>query len=168
VQLAILIGFLDAKYNGSAGPFNILYHDAHHAGIALYPTIKVCQIPCECRVLDQAIDWIEGALQKEQTTTLFIFTSSFSGFPDYDIILVAKTPHFLHKFGLQIKLTKAYPKHTAHHWFNKSYLVRGAAPSKASVSNHGWNYLNESEIRTFLGLSLFQVYPSQWPPPPEV
>jgi hypothetical protein len=43
-----------------------------------------------------------------ETTTLFIFTPSFSELSVYDIILVAKTPQFANKYGLQVKLTKAY------------------------------------------------------------
>jgi hypothetical protein len=125
-------------------------------------------MPPEIETLDQAIHLIKKKIKNVRITTIFIFTPAYAGFPVYDFISVAISPQFTRKYGLQIKLGKAYPKRHAHNWFDKSYLVRGEAPSTSyNNSLKGWNYLVQEDIQRFLGYSLFQVCPSEWPEPPQ-
>ena len=66
-EIAVLINALNAKYNGSAGPFGILYNRKMGAsGTFLNPNIELNVMPPQITTLKQAQDSIDKIIDKKK------------------------------------------------------------------------------------------------------
>ena len=118
-------------------------------------------IPAEYQSLDQAHSFISKCVRSLATDTVAYITPQFAKFPDYDGFLVYKEA----VVGIQIKLTRGYPKHPVPDWISEAFLIRGNAPATTYVDEK-WTYLNKEEMVALLGYSLAPLYPNTWPEQP--
>lgn len=162
VQAALMLRCIDAKINGTTGPFDI-------AERGVFPDVECHTLVGEITTLDQAHSAIITKLKDVKRPTIILFACSYADFPDYDGFIAYASPSRPRIFGHQEKRGRAYPKRPAPagDWINKSLHLRGIAPAKANQLR-GWVYLSRMEILHLLGSSLKPLYPAAWPDPPAV
>jgi hypothetical protein len=81
VQSALLLRCIDAKVNGTQGPFNI-------AELNAKPDVLCITLVVECNTLDKAWTKIIAEIDKMLRTTIVVVTPAYAKFPDYDGFVV--------------------------------------------------------------------------------
>ena len=119
-------------------------------------------IPAECESLDQAHSFISNCIRSLATETVAFITPQFAKFPDYDGFLVYKEA----VVGIQIKLTRGYPKHPVPDWISEAFLIRGNVTPATTYVDEKWAYLSKEEMVALLGYSMAPLYPNTWPGQP--
>jgi hypothetical protein len=162
VLVAILLHCIDAKMNGSRGPFNI-------AGIDDHPDVINCTLGCEITTVERANQFIDSLLTRCEKSTLLVVTPSYSKFPDYDGIVCYKdvAKQRVLKMGYQVKLGRNLPVREVPDYFEAAHLIRGVAP-EAPHTRGKWNYWSREDILGLMGYSLYHLVPSSWPVVPDV
>jgi hypothetical protein len=158
VRSALLLRCIDAKVNGTRGPFDIVEPYAK-------PDVLCVTLPGECTTLDLARVKIATEMGKLRRVTVAIFTPAYSKFPDNDGFVAYRSLEGLVRvFGYQCKLNRANPKHDAAlEWVEKAFLLRGNAPSEDNKKRN-WEYCGKEFIIKLLGKSLEPLYPANWEP----
>eukprot|EP01033_Poteriospumella_lacustris_P015753 gene15753-11278_t len=159
-ESGLLLRCIDAKVNGTRGPFGIVEINAK-------PDVLCIALPAEWTTLDGTLAAITARMGGLERATIAIVTSAYSKFPDYDGFVVYRSVDgSLRVFGYQCKLNRAYPKRdVADDRVEKSFLLRGNAPFPDNMKR-GWEYCGkETIISTVLGHSLAPLYPAQWTQP---
>lgn len=159
VQSGLLLHCIDAKVNGTGGPFDIVEW-------GVKPDVLCIALPAECVTLDGAQTAITARMGRLRRPTIAIVTFAYARFPDYDGLLAYRSVDgsSLRVIGFQCKLNRSYPKRDAPGgWMEKSFLLRGNAPLTAD-QKRGWEYCSkETIISKVLGHSLSPLYPAHWP-----
>ena len=168
VRSAVLLRCIDARINGTDGPFSIVPTGS-------CPVVKYHTLDSNCKTLDGARRVVLTAIASCASPTLLLFTPSFGLFPQFDGI-VCFTPGTSSKSSKSSKsrrivayqckkgngtvdVDNAVPK-----WIERAYLLRGEAPetSPGPRNKPKWKYMDEKEMKDLLGHSLSFVYPKDW------
>lgn len=125
-------------------------------------------IPAENHTLEDAHNFIVGFVDSVAVGTILYITPQYAKFPDYDGFLVYKAvdEHTV-VVGIQVKLTRGYPKHPVPTWIEKAILIRGNAPERPNYKDK-WIYLSKEVMMGLLGTSMAPLYPHSWPAQPLV
>lgn len=161
VQTAIMLHSVDAKLNGTSGPFGIVE-------IGVKPDVLYRQLSGECRTLEDAQDKIQIILSNLSLPTILLVTPTYAKFPDFDGFVCYKNAFGISiNTGYQVKLGRTYPKRDIPSgWLKQGYLIRGNPLACSSGQGKvGWTYLKEKDIEYLLGFSLAPLCPNQWPLP---
>lgn len=128
--------------------------------------VQSLQLQYGTETVEAAEAEIGAFLATVDTPTLLLVTPTHSSFEIYDGFLCFGSNKKLQSaIAYQCNLGNDYPsKDAPTTWFNKSFLIRGAAPasSPTSMIRKGWKYMAKDDVILLLGVSLSAAYPANW------
>jgi hypothetical protein len=166
----IALGFrcLHAKFfDGSGSPFNIVPDGEN-------PRVLAITLPDDIRSIEVAKKYILRFVVSSIPMTipaLVLATPAYSSFPIVDgFVAYISSSEKIALYGYQAKLGKGLPNKILRNntqGLGKGILLQGEAPYiDDKPFFKGWEHWNKEQVQVLLGSSLMDLYPENWPQPP--
>lgn len=173
IQIAVYLRCLDALFtNSETNIFNVI--PTEDRGEDLY--FVTAALPPGINTLDLTYDYIDKLLSsqfqsvKERCISakgiLFMLVPTDSsvekldGFVGYVSLLTKKgsISGYQCKAGDAVPINLELPS-----WIDRAYLFRGIPPTRTRTRQDAWIYLNGTQTKEFVGTSLEDIIPANWP-----